>query len=219
MATRTFLDLENIISASAAGCPPPTVEQYVRRAAIKVCENTLAWRYEMDPVTTSSGVYEYAYDTPVYAEVCGLLHATIDGTCLAITTQDRIHQAYPAWPDTTSGALSEPRYVFQYNPDSFLLAPVPDSNNASNYSVKMFLALRPTPTSTYMDETILDELEDAVVHMALKDILNLPDKSWTDTKEAARHAQEAAFHVSKRRAKANLGVGVGTISARMHPFA
>jgi hypothetical protein len=28
--TRTFLDLENIVSASAAGCPPPTVEQYVQ---------------------------------------------------------------------------------------------------------------------------------------------------------------------------------------------
>jgi hypothetical protein len=219
MTTRTFLDLENIISASAAGCPPPTVEQYVRRAAIKVCENTLAWRYEMDPVVTTSGVYEYDYDTPDYAEVCGLLHAAIDGARLAITTQDRIHQVYPAWPDTTSASLSEPRYIFQYNPDCFLLAPVPDDNSSANYSLKLFLALRPTPAATYMDKSILDEIEDAVVHMALKDILNLPDKSWTDTKEAARHAQEAAFHVSKRRAKANLGVGVGTISARMQPFA
>jgi hypothetical protein len=102
-----------------------------------------------------------------------------------------------------------------------MLAPVPDSDNGSDdYSIQLFVALRPTPAATYpWTRQSLDELEDAVVHTALKEILNLPDKSWTDTKEAARHAQEAAFHVSKRRAKANLGVGVGTISARMHPFA
>lgn len=217
--TRTFLDFEQIISASAAGCPPPTIEQYVRRAAIKVCENTLAWRYEMDPVLTTSGIYEYDYDTPEYTEVCGLIHAAIDGERLTITNQDKVHQLYPAWPDTTSTALSEPMYIFQYNPDSFLLAPVPDSNNSSNYSIKLFLALRPTPTAASMDKSILDEIEDAVIHMALKEILAIPDKSWTDSKEAARHAQEAAFHVSKRRAKANLGVGVGTLSARMQPFA
>ena len=69
-----------------------------------------------------------------------------------------------------------------------------------------------------MDETILDEIEDAVIHTTLKELLALPNKSWTDSKEAARHAQEASYHVSSRRAKANLGVGVGTLSVRMQPF-
>jgi len=216
--TRTFLDLENIISASAPGCPPPTIEQYVRRAAIKVCENTLAWRYEMDPIITTAGIYEYEYETPDYTEVCGLTYAAIDGAQLKITTEAQIHQYWPMWPDTVN--LSEPRFIFQYNPDCFLLAPVPDTKDVgTNYSLKLFLALRPTPDAVSMDKTTFDELEDAIVHMALKELLNLPNKSWTDTKEAARNAQEAAFHVSKRRAKANLGVGVGSLSVRMRPFA
>ena len=42
MADRTYLDLESVISPSAPGCPPPTIEQYVRRAAIQACERTLA---------------------------------------------------------------------------------------------------------------------------------------------------------------------------------
>lgn len=216
--TRTFLSLENIISASAPGCPPPTIEQYVRRAAIKVCENTLAWRYEMDPVITTSGVYEYEYETPDYTEVCGLTYAAIDGTTLNIATEAEIHRHWPMWPDMDN--LSEPRYIFQYNPDCFLLAPVPDlKDDGTNYTLKLFLALRPTPDATAMDKTTFDELEDAIVHMALKELLNIPNKSWTDTKEAGRNAQEAAFHVSKRRAKANLGVGVGSLSVRMRPFA
>ena len=219
MADRTYLDLESVISPSAPGCPPPTIEQYVRRAAIQACERTLAWRYEMDPLSTATGTYEYAYDTPAFTEVCGVIHAARDGCTLPIKTQEWIHEMYPAWPDTTSTSRAQPLYMLQYNPDSFLLAPVPDDNVAANYSIKLFLALRPTPDSTYMDKTIFDELEVVITHLALKDLLSIPNKSWTDTKEAGRNAQEAAYRLSARRAKANLGVGRATLSARMQPFA
>ena len=56
MDTRTFISLENKIAANVPGCPRPTIEQFVRDIAIEVCEKTLAWRYQQDPIVLTPGV-------------------------------------------------------------------------------------------------------------------------------------------------------------------
>ena len=98
MATRTFLSLESKLAPSVPGCPRPTIEQYVRDAAIEVCEKTLVWRYEQPLIRLTPGVYEYEYETPEDSEIVAVIHATVNGETITPLTQEQVHDQYPDWP-------------------------------------------------------------------------------------------------------------------------
>lgn len=216
MADREFVSLEPDLAASVPGCPRPTIIQYVRRAAIEVCEKTLVWRFEQDPIRLTAGVYEYEYDVPNNTEVCGLIHATINSAPLYPATQEEIHTAYPGWPSTDSTQRGTPRFIGQFDPDHFVTALVP--NATPSYDVKLFLALKPTKDATGMAETPFDECEQIIIHGALQHLLVLPNKSWTDRELATYHAKQYTFKTASRRANANLGVARASLSVRMRPF-
>lgn len=214
-STRTFASLENKVAPVVPGCPLPVVLIHVRDAAIEVCENTLAWRYEQNEIRLTPNIYTYEYEVPDDTEVCGIIHAARNGVAMSALTMDDVHRLYPAWPDLT--AVSTPTFISQFHPDEFVVVPIPD--NSETYDVKMFLALRPTPAATGMDETMFDELEQLILHSTLFRLLSQPEKSWTDKDLATWHYRQSIFKTSQRRAKANLGVARGSLSVRMTPFA
>lgn len=217
MADRTFLSLESTLAASVAGCPRPTIIQYVRNAAIEVCEKTLVWRYEQDPIRLTAGVYEYDYEVPDDTEVVAIIHATVNGNPLTPCTQEDIHARYPQWPSADATQRSTPVLIGQFDPGHFILSPVPD--DSVDYDVKMFLALRPTRTATGMAEAPFNECEQLIVHGALQHLLVLPEKSWTDRELATYHAKQYTYKTAMRRAKTNLGVARASLAVKMRPLA
>jgi hypothetical protein len=103
----------------------------------------------------------------------------------------------------------------QLNGDQYILLPLPDANT---YRMRMFVALKPKRSSVGMSEYTLDELEDVIVHGALQHLLTLPDTNWSDRELASYHAKQYLFHLTERRARANLGNMRGNITARFQPF-
>lgn len=216
MANREFVDLADKIAPSVPGCPTPTLIQYIRDIAIEVCERTQAWRFEQNMLRLTAGVYEYDYETPDGAEVCGVIHSALNGVDMSFISEDDLHELFPDWPSADTTKRSQPRYFSQFDPDHFVVAPVPD--DATTYDAKMFLVLRPTPISTEMNKTILDEVEPVVIHGVLQHLLVMPNKSWTDREGALYHANQYRYKTASRRAKANLGVGRGPMRVKMQPF-
>lgn len=217
MAMRSFTSLESKLAPSVPGCPRPTLIQYVRDAAIEVCERTLAWRYEQPIITMTPGVYEYEYETPEDSEIVAVMFAALNNSPIKAVMQEELHHLYPSWPDSDVTKRSTPAVISQFDPDHFIVAPVPDNSEA--YRLKMFVALKPSPTATGMDKTALDELEPLIVHGALQQLLVLPEKSWTDRELATYHAKQYTYKTASRRAKANLGIARASMSVQMRPLA
>ena len=92
MATRTFLSLAQRLTPSVPGCPQPVIEQYVRDAAIEVCERTLAWRYQQPTIRLTPGVYEYPYTNPSQAEVHAFLTVSVNGESIEPATLEDVHK-------------------------------------------------------------------------------------------------------------------------------
>jgi hypothetical protein len=231
------------------------IVQYIRESAIRVCERTLAWRYEQPKFQLSPGVYEYGFNKPEYTEIHALFAAIVNGRLLETLTLDDALRRYPMWADLYSGQdisviwsetpestynnseyneeafnaqpdyvlpdaviadASTPQILTQVSPDKYIILPLPD---AEPYTMRMFYALKPTRTATGMDAVMLDELEDVIVHGALQNLLVLPQSHWSDRELASYHAKQYTFHVTERRARANLGNARSSVSVRMHPFA
>jgi hypothetical protein len=221
MPTRAFTSLENKIAANVPGCPRPTIEQFVRDIAIEVCEKTLAWRFEHTPLALTDGVYSYDYGVPSGSEVVAVIHAALMSgdeflNSLSPLVQEDIHRLYPDWPSPDVTKRSPPRYIGQITTDQFVVVPVPDDTKV--YTVKMFLALRPTLDAAGMDQVVFNECEQLILHGVLQHLHVLPDKSWTDYNLASYHAKQYTYKTALRRAKVNLGVARAPLSARMRPL-
>jgi hypothetical protein len=203
MATRAFYDLVNRIAPSAPGCPQPVIISYVRSAAIDACERSGAWRYKHATVTMVAGTYEYAFVPEADAEVYSILTANINGNALAPTTLDAIHNMYP-------------RFILQISPITFHVALVPDN---STDTVEMFVSQRPTKTAAGMNEAVMNDLEDAIVHGTLQRLLTLPERTWSDNELAAYHAKQYIFRVNERRARTNISAARAAPTVRHSAWA
>jgi hypothetical protein len=111
---------------------------------------------------------------------------------------------------------STPQSICQVNPDKYIILPLPDGQ--ATYRCRMFVALKPKRNASAMDEFIMDELEEVIMHGALQHLLVLPNQAWSDRELAAYHAKQYVYQTSERRARANLGNVRGTMRARMQPF-
>ena len=214
MATRRFSEIVNRLMPSVPGCPTPVIEQYVRDAAIEACERTLAWRYEQPQVRLIQGVHDYEYEAPSHAEVHAFITATCNGVKMHPVSLEQLHDIYPQWPYDLD-AKSDPRYITQLDPDHFAVAPLP---NDKVFDVRMIVALKPLRDATYMDKTVLDDIENVVMHGALQHLLVLPDRTWSDRDLASYHAKQFVNKLSERRARANLGAGRASMRVQMQPF-
>lgn len=112
---------------------------------------------------------------------------------------------------------SDPRVFTQVTPDKFVILPAPDAER--EYKLRLIVALKPKRDATGLPDHIFTEIEDCIIHGALQDLLILPNEAWGDRDLAAYHARQFLFHVTERRARANLGNARATMTARMQPFA
>lgn len=217
MVDRSFNSLVQRISIYAPGCPHPVIEQIVRDTAIKVCERTLAWRYEQPSIRLTPGVYDYPYEVPRGSEVHAVLSCTVNGKTVNPITIEDIHHRYPDWPNTDINKRSTPKFVLQLDVDNFMIAPVPD--DSEKYDLRMVVALKPLRDSSDMNRTALDDLEDVIKHGTLERLLTMPDKPWSDNTLALYHARQFLAQTTERRARANLGAGRASMSVKMNPMA
>lgn len=120
-------------------------------------------------------------------------------------------------PDAVVAKAAQPQSMTQVSPDRYIVLPLPDG--AATYMVRMFYALKPTRTAAGMDQAVLNEIEDAVVHSALQHLLVMPGVAWADRELASFHARQALFTTTERRARTNLTNARGTLTARFPKFA
>lgn len=120
-------------------------------------------------------------------------------------------------PSAATEGGGEPRHITQLTPDKYIVLPMPGTD--AIYTLRMFYALKPTKTATGMDETVMNELEDIIVHGALQQLLVMPKVVWNDNVLAAYHAKQFLYRLSERRARANLGNNRSSLTARGGLFA
>lgn len=128
MVDRTFSSLIAKVNPSVPGCPSQTIEQYIRDSAIRTCERTLAWRYQVPLFSLEPGVCEYSYAKPTTTDVHAVFAALVNDSPLEKLTLDHALELYPQWVDMYSGEPSSsvwsetPTGTFnadQYDTDTF----------------------------------------------------------------------------------------------------
>lgn len=128
MADRTFASLVPRVQASVPGCPHATVVQYIRDSAIRTCERTLYWRYQVPLFNLLPGVSEYAYNKPLNTDVHVMFEAVVNNRPLERLTMEKAIELYPQWADLYSG--EDPSVVWSLTPSG--------SFNSFDYNEALF---------------------------------------------------------------------------------
>lgn len=128
MADRTFASLVPRVQASVPGCPHATVVQYIRDSAIRSCERTLYWRYQVPLFNLLPGVHEYTYNKPVNTDVHVMFEVVVNNRPLERLTMEKAIELYPQWADLYSG--EDPSVVWSLTPSG--------SFNSFDYNEALF---------------------------------------------------------------------------------
>jgi hypothetical protein len=185
------------------GCPDSVVENSLRSSSIELCEKAGVYTKELDPISTTAGIYEYEFDQPVGTKVDKIVWAIYDGTDLEAITPRGLEGQNPKWRSNTS----TPKHFIQQSPDTFWLVPVPDSSLSN--AIIMNVSLKPSRTSNNIATEIADDYRDAIVYGSLYRLLRMPARDWTDPAAAADYAglfRQQVEEASIKARKANIGV-------------
>jgi len=175
----SFSSLVKDILPYVPTCPDSLVESTLRSACIEFAERSKAYVYDLDPITTISGVYEYEFDQPSGTDVHQILWMTYDGDDLDHISPRSLELNYPDWRDKTS----LPQVYLQKNPSTFWVIPVPNSSVTNG--LLLSVALKPSRTTSNIDTTFSNSYRDGIVYGTLYRLLRIPAKDWTDPRAAS----------------------------------
>jgi hypothetical protein len=175
----SFSSLVKDILPYVPNCPDSLVESTLRSACIEFAERSKAYVYDLDPITTISGVYEYEFDQPSGTDVHQILWMTYDGDDLDPISPRSLELNYPDWRDKTS----LPQVYLQKNPSTFWVIPVPNSSVTNG--LLLSVALKPSRTTSNIDTAFSNSYRDGIVYGTLYRLLRIPAKDWTDPQAAA----------------------------------
>jgi hypothetical protein len=119
-------------------------------------------------------------------------------------------------PDAALVNAAQPRSICQLDLQKYVVLPLPDDERV--YTVRMFVALKPKRSAASVPTQFMEELEDVIVHGALRNLYIIQDSPWFDTHLATYHARQYSYMTSERRARANLGTVRSNFRAKAQPF-
>jgi hypothetical protein len=178
-------------------CPDTLVESNLRSATIEFCERSKAYKHDMDPFNTVSGVYEYDFDVPVGTEVHQILLMTHDGRDMDPISPRSLELNYPDWRDRTGN----PHVYLQKSPSLFCIVPVPSGVKQIIASV----ALKPTRTSNNIDTTFSNSYRDGIIYGTLYRLLRMPSREWTDVNAAREYLAQFNLEITQAELRARGG--------------
>ena len=168
----SFESLVKDVLPYVPGCPDSLIQTNIRSAAIELCEKSKAFTFDLDPITTISGEYEYECDQPSGTDVHQILWATYDGHDLDPISPRSLELNYPDWRDKTG----TPTVYLQKTVNTFWLVPVPNDGKELLVNV----ALKPTRTTNNIDTEFSNTYRDGIIYGTIFRLLRIPQKEWTD---------------------------------------
>ena len=175
----SFVCLFKDVLPYVPGCPDSLIKNNLRSATIELCEKSKAFTYDLDPITTIAGTYEYEFDQPSGTDVHQILWATYDGNDLDPISPRSLELIYPDWRDK-SGI---PTVYLQKTPDTFWLVPVPNAKNVNGLLLNV--ALKPSRTTNSIDTNFSNDYRDGILYGTIYRLLRIPGKEWTNPPAAA----------------------------------
>lgn len=152
------------------GCPDPTVERGLLRAAQAFCIGTQVWKLWLENITTQANVTEYDFELEPKSELVKLERATLDGRSLLITTP----QSLPDDWRTNSAGLAD--CIFTSDRKTLTLLPT----KVAGLVLRVEAVLKPSNSATGVEDFIFDQYGEVIAMGALARLLQQSNTPYSN---------------------------------------
>lgn len=174
------------------GCPEPTVERALLRAAREFCAKTRCWRADLDRITTRAATSAYDLSYPSQADAVEFVNATMDGQEIDIDVVDQTTAQ-----DRQAGNHGS-RRILTWDQRSIVVMPTPAAAGAL---IVITAILQPSESATGVPNDIGDRYREEIACGALARLLAMPKTEWTDKGTADRKEAEFKGHIGDVKKK------------------
>jgi hypothetical protein len=152
------------------GCPEPTVERALLRAAQEWCEKTRCWRVDLDAITLIADTADYDVAYPTQAEGVQFVGATINGNDIELETLEGTTTAERR--RGTGGS----RRILSHDQRIVTVIPTP----AAAGTLVITAVLKPSESATGVPNDIADRFREEIATGALARLLMANKTEWSN---------------------------------------
>ena len=202
MATTSISSFSDNIRPFVKGCPDDAIEAAVREACIELCEKSLVIRVDITPgdIVTGFDDYTITADSDTLPLIILSLMYDDNSEPLLPKTEKELDIIDPGWRTADAGPAT---WFIGLARDRFRLNRVPDEDITDGLTPR--IATRPTEDAEQVDIRLLNEYSRAIKHGALSDLMEIPDKPWSDDKRSLWHGNRFNVEIQRARSAADKG--------------
>ena len=184
------------VTVHVYNAPKNFVRQAMLETAREFCRETRYWREDLAAEDTVVDTHTYALTIPADSEVVDFADVYyMNKRSLVPKTPRQLNDVNEQWRTQTG----EPYYYTRVDNASVRLVYIPQS--AETGAIRARAILQPAFTATSIDDKILDDFDEAIIHGTLYRILRTPGRVWSDLKTATYYGtlfREAVDEASAR---------------------
>ena len=162
------------------GCPIEMAEHAIRETCIDLCERSLLLQRDHDSIDVIAGITDYDFDPPNGQRVFKIMKAWFRNTELTPVSPDDVTDVslYNTYIPGVTVSKDDPKLILQKDDQTFSVLPVP--KETARGAITMRVALKPTRTSTEIDDFVFEDYAEAVYAGARFRLLTVPAKPYTN---------------------------------------
>ena len=176
-----FLDY---IMPHVPGCLVDIAKHELRNTIIDFCERTLILQRDIDNISVVKGQIDYDLDPPTGYKVCKIMKAWYLSNELIPTAPDMV-AAPQVYNQSMTDAPSQngiPGGYIQKDNETFSVYPAPAESVAN--AITMRVALKPTRTSTSIEDFLFEDYAEVIAKGTLKRLMLQPAKTYSNNEMA-----------------------------------
>ncbi len=197
------------------GCPEPLMEQHVRDTCIDFCSRTSIIQLALDPIDALQGQIECDLDTPNGTITHLILEAWYEGRPLGQFKSGDTSSTAEAFNLLFAGADvygGTPKSVQLTPTNTFMFDVAPFADSIAGVTMKV--ALKPTRTTTTVDDLLFNDYADTIGQGTVSRLMRLPGQTFSSRDWTA---YESMYQVARTNARIRASKSFGRAGMFMRP--
>lgn len=203
----------DIVRPYVGGCPEGAIEDAIRKAAIRFCEQSAVVRSTLTAVDVDAGTDEYTFTAASGTQPLIVLSLVYNEMRIYPKTQDELDVIDPGWRTADAGPAT---WFTGLGPGTIKLNRVPDETITDGLIPT--IATRPEIGATTFDSLLYTSYSDAIRYGAVSILQEVPGKEWSDMKTSIYNAQIFNTYIQRARSAGEKGFQHASTYARMRTW-
>lgn len=210
-----YEDFLSRVLIEVPGCAEISALLAIKDACIEFCEKSLILVRDHEPISLKAGEVDYDLEPPTGTLVIKVMKAWVENAPIDPMFPDIVRDAsvYNREFSSYQAAPSVPQRFLQKDERTVSVWPVPEKNYPNGLTMRV--ALKPTRSSTAVDDVLYEEYAETIASGALGRLLMSSGKPYTNVQAAMAHKGLFTQGLNVARQRAGHGHNRSNLSVRM----